>query len=126
MKIAALISRILLGLLFVFFGLNGLHPFLPQPPVPDGLVGQFMTVFFASHWVQVIASLQVISGLLLLLNRYPVLGLVLLGPILFNILTFHILLAPQGIGPGLVATILWFILFAHYRQHLAGIFVQKP
>src|SRR5262249_54956808 len=113
MKIAALISRVLLGLLFVFFGANGLYPFLPQPPMPAGLAWQFISAFCGSHWVYVIASLQVICGLLLLINRYTVLGLVLLGPILFNILTFHILMAPQGIGPGLVATILWFILFFH-------------
>lgn len=126
MKITAIIARILLGLIFVFFGANGLHPFLPNPGLPPGLAGQFVGVFFASNWVYVIASLQVIGGLLLLLNRYAVLGLTILGPIIFNILTFHVLMQPKSIGLGLVATVLWFILFFRYRQHFAGIFVQRP
>jgi len=126
MKVAVLIARILLGFIFVFFGLNGLHPFLPMPPPPPGLVGQFMGVFFASHWVYVIAALQVIGGLLVLINRYTVLGLTILGPIIFNILTFHILMDPKGIGPGVLATVLWLFLAWRYRQYFASLFVQRP
>jgi hypothetical protein len=125
MKIVVMIARILLGFMFVFFGANGLHPFLPNPGLPPGLAGQFAGVFFQSHWIYVIASLQVIGGLLVLLNRYAVLGLTILGPIIFNILTFHILMQPAGIGPGLVATILWFILFFRYYRHFSGLFVQR-
>jgi putative oxidoreductase len=126
MKVAVLIARILLGFMFVFFGLNGLYPFLPMPAPPPGLVGQFMGVFFASHWVYVIAVLQVISGLLILLNRYTVLGLTILGPIIFNILTFHILMDPKGIGGGVLAAILWCFLAWRYRQYFASLFVQRP
>jgi putative oxidoreductase len=126
MKIAVLIARILLGLVFVFFGLNGLYPFLPNPGLPPGLAGQFIGVFFASHWVYVIASLQVIGGLLVLINRYAVLGLTILAPIIFNILTFHILMQPAGIGPGLVVTVLWLFLAWRYRQYFDSLFVQRP
>jgi len=126
MKIVAIIARVLLGLMFVFFGANGLHPFLPMPPPPPGLAGQFISVFFASHWLYIIAALQVIGGLLVLVNRYTVLGLVILGPIIVNILSFHLLMDPKGIGGGVVAAILWFVLFFRYRQHFSGIFVQRP
>src|SRR5215813_12333408 len=126
MKIAVLIARILLGFIFVFFGLNGLHQFLPTPPPPPGLVGQFISVFFASHWVYVIATLQVIGGLLVLINRYTVLGLTILGPIIFNILTFHILMQPATIGLGVVAAVLWLFLAWRYRQYFASLFVQRP
>ena len=126
MKIVAIIARVLLGLMFVFFGANGLHPFLPMPPPPPGLAGQFISVFFASHWLYIIAALQVIGGLLVLVNRYTVLGLVILGPIIVNILSFHLLMDPKGIGGGVVAAILWFVLFFRYRQYFSGIFVQRP
>lgn len=126
MKIVVVIARILLGLTFVFFGANVFHPFLPSPPPPPGLAGQFAGVLFATPYHYLVGAAQFVGGLLVLLNRYPVLGLTLLGPVLVNILAFHSFMDPKGIVPGLVATLLWFILFFRYRQHFAGLFVQKP
>jgi putative oxidoreductase len=120
MKIAVLIARILLGLIFVFFGLNGLFNFL-HAPMPTGVAGQFIGALFVSHYVLVVAALQVIGGLLMLIGRYIPLGLVILGAILVNILLFHITMAPAGIGPGIVCTILWFIIFAGHRSAFAGV-----
>jgi uncharacterized membrane protein YphA (DoxX/SURF4 family) len=120
MKIAVLIARILLGLIFVFFGLNGFLHFLPAQ-LPPGVAGQFLGALFASHALLFIAAFQVIGGALLLIGRYIPLGLVILAPIIVNILIFHITMAPTGIVPGLVATILWFIVFAGHRSSFAGI-----
>jgi putative oxidoreductase len=120
MKIAVLIARILLGLIFVFFGLNGFLHFLPAQ-LPPGVAGQFLGALFASHALLFIAAFQVIGGALLLIGRYIPLGLVILAPIIVNILIFHLTMAPAGIVPGLVATILWFIVFAGHRSSFAGI-----
>ena len=125
MKIAIMIARILLGLIFAVFGANGLHPFLPMGPLPTGLAGQFFTVFFQSHWVMFVAAVQFISGVLLLVNRYVPLALTLLGPVIFNIILYHVLLTPAGAHLAVVATILWIFLFYAYRKYFAGIFVQK-
>jgi len=125
MKIAVIIARVLLGLTFVFFGANGLHPFLPMGPMPTGLAGQFIAVFAQSHWVAVVATVQVIAGLLLLVNRYVPLALALLGPVIVNILVFHLLMNLAGIPPGVVVTILWLFLFYRYRGNFAGLFVAK-
>jgi uncharacterized membrane protein YphA (DoxX/SURF4 family) len=124
MKIASLIARYLLGLLFVVFGLNGFLHFIPMQPMP-GLAGQFMGDVFASHLYVVIFLLQLVSGVLFLIGRYVPLALVLLGPVLFNILTFHIFMNPGGIGPGAFATILWFLVFYSVRSNFAGIFAAK-
>jgi putative oxidoreductase len=124
MKIAVLIARILLGLIFVFFGLNGLLHFLPSPPIP-GVAGQFVGALVASHYVAIVAGLQVIGGILLLSGRYIPLALTILGPIIVNILIFHATMAPSSIGPGLLVTLLWFIVFAGVRQAFAGIFAAK-
>jgi putative oxidoreductase len=124
MKIATLIARNLLGLLFVVFGLNGFLHFIPLP-LPSGLAGQYFTVLFVSHYMVLPFLLQVIGGVLLLANRFVPLALILLGPILVNILLFHSLMAPAGLPLALFATVLWCIVFYRVRRTFAGVFVQR-
>jgi uncharacterized membrane protein YphA (DoxX/SURF4 family) len=124
MKIATLIARILLSLLFLVFGLNGFLHFIPMPP-PSGLAGQYMGVLFVSHYLVVVFLVQVIGGALLLANRFVPLALILLGPILVNILLFHSLMAPAGLPLALLATALWGIVFYRVRRAFAGVFVQR-
>jgi uncharacterized membrane protein YphA (DoxX/SURF4 family) len=124
MKIAALIARYLLAVIFLVFGFNGFLHFIHMPDMP-GLPGQFMGAVFVSHMYVVIFLLQITSGLLFLIGRYVPLALVLIGPVLFNILLFHIFMNPGGIGLGLFTTILWFVVFYSVRGNFAGIFVAK-
>lgn len=124
MKIAFTIARILLGLVFTVFGLNGFLHFIPMQP-PTGLAGQYMGALFVSHYLVAVFLLQLAGGLLLLANRYVPLALLLLGPVLVNILLFHTLLAPAGLPLALVATLLWLVIFASVRQAFAGVFVQR-
>jgi hypothetical protein len=93
-------------------------------PIP-GPAGQFLGLLFSSHYVAVVGFIEVISAVLLLSGQFIPLGLVLLGPVLFNILLFHIFFQPSGLPPGLVATALWFVVFFGVRKAFAGIFVQK-
>jgi len=128
MKIVALICRILLGLMFVVFGANGIHPFIPMGPMPPAgsPPAQFMGVMMPSGWMHHVAFFQILGGLLVLIGGTAPLGLVILGPILVNILLFHILLTGgQGIAPGLIATLLEIILIYAYRNNFAGIFSYK-
>ncbi len=122
MRIVVIICRILLGLMFVVFGLNGFLGFLKPPQMPTGLPGEFMDVFFKSHWIWVVAACQVVGGLLLLIGRYVTLGLVILGPVLVNILTYHVTMDMKGIVPGIVCTILWAVIAWNKRENLRGIF----
>jgi putative oxidoreductase len=115
---------LLLGLIFLVFGLNGFLHFIPMPP-PKGLAAQFGGVIFASHYWVVIFGIQVIGGLLLLVNRFVPLALVLLGPVIVNIFFFHVLMAPEGIPLAIVVVVLWVILAVRYKQYLTGIFVQN-
>jgi putative oxidoreductase len=124
MKIAVLIARILLGLLFLVFGLNGFLHFIPMPP-PAGLAGQYMGALFLSHYLVAVFLLQIVGGALLLAKRYVALGLLLLGPVLVNILLFHSLMAAEGLPIALFATVLWLVVFAGERKAFAGVFVQR-
>src|SRR5450755_766496 len=114
MKIASLIARLLLGLLFLVFGLNGFLHFIPMPP-PTGLAGQFFTVISNSHYWIVIFGVQLIGGLLLLVNKYVPLALVLLGPVIVNILAFHAFMAPAGLPLAIIVAILWTIVALRHK-----------
>jgi len=124
-KILSLIARLLLGLIFVVFGLNGFLNFLSMGPMPSGLAGQFVGALVLSHYFWVVAALQIAGGALLLANRFVPLGLVLLGPVIVNIILYHAFLNPAGIALALIVTILWFIVFYAHRQYFSGIFVQR-
>jgi putative oxidoreductase len=125
MKIVILIARLLLGLVFLVFGLNGFLNFLNMGPMPTGLAGQFFAALFLSHYIWVIAALQIAGGVLLLLNRFVPLGLVLLGPIVVNIICYHVFLNVMGWPLALFVTILWFVVFYSRRQYFSGIFVPQ-
>jgi putative oxidoreductase len=125
MKIVALIARLLLGLAFLVFGLNGFLNFLSMGPMPSGLAGQFVGALVLSHYFWVVAALQVAGGALLLVNRFVPLALVFLGPVIVNIILYHLFLNPAGIAPGIVVVVLWLIVFYAHRQYFSGIFVQR-
>ena len=125
MKIATIIARVLLGLVFTILGLNGFLNFIPAPPPPPGLAGQFYTVFLESHWGLFVSGFQVIGGVLLLSGFYIPLALAILGPILVNILLYHLLLNHMGGSIAIVVALLWVFLFWRYRQYFSSLFVQK-
>jgi hypothetical protein len=124
MKIITSIARILLGLIFLVFGLNGFLHFIPMQS-PTGTAGQYLGALFVSHYLVPVFLLQVAGGLLLLVNRFVALGLLLLGPVLMNILLFHALMAPEGLPLALVVLALWLIVFFSVRRAFAGVFAAR-
>lgn len=125
MKIAALIARILMGLAFLVFGLNGFLHFIPSGPMPTGTAGQFVGALIASRYFLVISGLQILGGALLLINRYVPLALVILGPVIVNIFFFHLLMDPSGLPRAIAVVALWGIVAAGRWQYFSGIFTQR-
>jgi putative oxidoreductase len=121
MKVLTVIARILLGLMFVVFGSNAFLHFIPMPPPPQSLAGDYVRVFMASGYIYVVAIFQIVGGLLLLIGRFVPLGLTILGAIIVNILIFHALMAPQDFPPALVVTALELFLLWRYRAAFAGL-----
>ena len=126
MKIVSVISRYLLGLIFVVFGLNGFLNFIHQPPPANPLALQFFVAISASHFAAFFFAVQLIGGLLLLSGFFVPLALTLLAAELYNILAFHLTLAPASIAPALVASVLWILVFLEYRESFKGISTAKP
>src|SRR6478736_583286 len=121
MKILNKVSRFLLGVIFLTFGLNGFLHFIPMPP-PAGVAGQFFGALFVSQLYVVIFALQIVPAVLLLLNRYVPLALTILAAIIFNILSFHILMAPAGLPLAIFVAVLWVVVFINVRQAFSGLF----
>lgn len=123
MKIATIIVRVLLGLMFVVFGSNIFLHFLPMTPPtpPPPLAVDFSKALMESHYILVVGALQVIGGALLLLGRYVPLGLTLLGPVIVNIMLFHIFLDPSGLPIAIVVSALALFLLWRYRTNFAGL-----
>ena len=126
MKITSIIARYLLGLIFTVFGLNGFLNFIHQPPPTNPLTLQFLVSVSESHFAAFFFAIQVLGGLLLLSGYFVPLALTVLAAELYNILAFHLTLAPASIAPALVASVLWILAFLQYRENFKGIFSAKP
>jgi len=120
MKIATIIARILLGLVFTVFGSNAFLHFIPMPPM-SGPAGAFMGAMMDTGYVKVVGFCQVAGGLILLIGRYIPLGLTLLGPVIVNILCFHIFMNHQGLPLALVVAALALFLLWRHRANFAGL-----
>ena len=124
MKIVLLIIRLLLGLVFFVFGLNAFLNFIPAV-LPSGMAGDYVKILVQSQYVLFIGGFQVIGGALLLVNRYVPLGLTVLGPVIVNILLYHLLLSHMGSSVAILVAIFWGVLAFHHRQYFASLFVQR-
>jgi hypothetical protein len=112
--------------MFTVFGLNGFLNFIHQPPPANPLAIQFFIAISSSHFAAFFFAVQLIGGLLLLPGYFVPLALTLLAAELYNILAFHLTLAPASIPPALVACVLWVLVFLQYRKSFKYILVAKP
>jgi putative oxidoreductase len=127
MKIAVLIARVLLGLIFVVFGLNFFLHFIPSPPPTNDAAGAFSGGLYGSgYFFQYMKVLEVIGGLALLVNRYTAFFLLVLLPISLNIFLFHALLAPAGIAMGAGIIALNVFLCVAYFKFYKSVFTLAP
>lgn len=126
MRIAATIARYLLGLMFLIFGLNGFLNFIHQPPPPSQLAVQFFTAVSMSHFMVLVFAAQIVGALLLLSGRFVPLALTILAPIIVNILNYHFTMDPNGVVPGVVAAVLWFVVFFPIRSSFSALLQSKP
>jgi putative oxidoreductase len=111
-------------LIFLVFGLNGFLQFIPMPP-PTGLAGQYVGALFTSHFLVLVFTIEIVGALMLLVNRHVPLAIVLLGPVIVNILFFHLLMDPSGLGLAFVVVVLWAIVAVSHKKHFEGVLAQR-
>ncbi|MCW9706393.1 hypothetical protein [Fodinibius salsisoli] len=119
-KILVTSSRILLGLIFLIFGLNGFYTFIPVPEFHP-----FMEILVSSGYIYIIKTFEVVAGLLLLSNRFMPLALALLSPIVVNIIAYHIFLDSRNWFIAPLLLLLTGILVFHYWHYFRSIFSFK-
>ena len=124
MKIVVIVARVLLGLSFFVFGLNAFLRFIPMPPM-SGPAGDFLGVLIRTHFVYFVAAVQVISGALFLMGRYLPLAIVLSGPVIYNIVVYHVTMDLLGLPMALVATLCWLLLFWAFRGYFSFLWEAK-
>lgn len=118
-------ARVLLGLIFFVFGLNGFLHFIPQPP-PEGEAAAFLGALFAAGYMfPVIKGVEVLAGLALLGNRFVPLALTVLAPITVNIALFHLFLAPAGMPMVVVLLAASLYLAWVHRAAFAGVLAAR-
>ena len=119
MKTTVLIARILLGVIFVVFGLNGFLQFLPQPEMPQAASAFFGALAASGFMLPTLFATQLVGGALLLLGMVP-LAVVILAPVIVHIVEFHIFLAPAGLPLAVVvATLAMFLAWTHRSAYRA-------
>lgn len=121
------IARLLLGLIFLIFGLNGFFRFIPPPttPMPEEAVSFAEAMMKTGYLFPLVAGTQVLVGVLLLANFFVPLALVLITPIVVNIVAFHLFLAPEGTSIAVIVALLEVYLLWSYRQSYRPLLAPK-
>ena len=124
---AATAARVLVGLVFFVFGLNGFLNFIPPPatPLPDRAMAFLVAMIGTGYLIPLVAGTEVLAGALLLTNRFVPLALILLAPVIVNIVAFHAFLEPSGLVIGLVILALESFLLWSHRHAYQGVLTAR-
>lgn len=124
MKKAFLVARLVLGLIFFVFGLNGFLHFLPQPPLPEPGMKFVMALVESGYMMNLVKGLEVIAGAMLLTGYFVPLALLILAPIVVNIFLFHTVLVPSLPMPILIV-ILGLTVAYEYKENFKHVLIAK-
>ena len=127
MKTVITISRIILGFIYLVFGLDYFFHFIPYEPNHTGKVAAFKAALVnVGYFYPMIKSIQIAGGLSLLINRYAPFFAVVLFPISVNVFLYHTILVPSGWLMGVLLIVPNLFLGYAYRNYYRGMFVRKP
>jgi putative oxidoreductase len=128
MKTATLIARILLGLIYLLFGINFFFPFIPadQPKMTEAATAFSGGLYGSGYFFQYMKVLEILGGIALLINRFTAFFLLVLLPISLNIFLYHAMLAPAGVAMGAGIIALNLFLCVAYFKYYSSVFTFEP
>jgi len=112
------ITNGLLAMLMVIFGLNKFLGFIPVEPPVNPTAQQFMGAMFGSYLYVLVAITEIVGGILLLIPKTKFMGWLILIPIIFNIVAFHIAHDFIGNGIWLLPSLLFLIIGYGYKSNM--------
>jgi uncharacterized membrane protein YphA (DoxX/SURF4 family) len=113
---AKMIVRLLLGVMMVVFGLNKFLNFMPAFELAEPAQNFFGALVDSGYIMTIVAIVEIVTGVLLLANKFVPLALVVLFPIMLNAFLFHLFLDIKGIPGALVAVAMNVFLFFAYKS----------
>lgn len=126
MKTATIILRVLLGLIYLIFGLDYFLHFIPYQPTHTGAAAALKNGLMATGYIYPLMKwIQIVGGISLIINRYAPFAAVVLFPISLNVFLFHTVLAPSGWLMGVLLLFPNLFLGYAYRKYYSGMFVRK-
>lgn len=97
MKIAIIVVRLLMGLMFLFASIVVLLDLMPHPPM-EGTAKTFMEGLEATgYFMTLLKMTELVCGLAFVSGRFVPLATVVIFPITLNILCYHVFVAPEGL-----------------------------
>jgi len=127
MKAATIISRILLGFIYLVFGLDYFFHFIPYEPHHTGRVAAFKEgLIGVGYFYPMIKSIQIVGGISLLVNQYAPFFAVVLFPLSVNVFLYHTILVPSGWWMGVLLIVTNSFLGWSYWKYYKGMFVRRP
>lgn len=125
MRIFSTICRFLLGAIFLIFGLNGFFLFIPVPPMAEPAQNFMMALINTGYMLYFWKSIEVVSGALLIFNRYVPFALAILSPIVANIFMFHLFLDFRSMPIAAALLLMEVFLIWVHRKYFASLFVKR-
>ena len=125
MKIAVLVIRILMGLMFAFASIAFFFK-LVDAPEPTGSVKIFNDGIAASIYLMpTVKVVELLCAIAFLSGRFVPLATVVLFPVNLNILLFHVFLEPSGLFMAILLMLGNLFLAYNYRDKYMSMLAAK-
>ena len=125
MKIAVIVARILMGLMFLQASVVYFMEWYPKDQVPPKDVMTYMTGIQTVHLLDIAKAIELICAICYLAGRYVALANVVLLPITFNIVLLHAMIDPGTVAIAIAILVVHLFLIYAYRKHYTGVFAAK-
>jgi putative oxidoreductase len=119
------VTRILLGLILLVTGLNKLFWFAPLPPMSPALTAFMGALKATGYFLPFLGIVEILAGVLLLVNQFLPLALIIIAPVVLNILAVHTFLDLRALPLALTLLALELYLAWIYREAFQPLFIAR-
>ena len=120
------ITRIILGLAFIFYGVTKFFPVgsvqLPAPAME--FLGAMVS---AGYFIPFVGIAELLVGIMLVFNFWVPFAMIILSPVMLNVILFNIFLAPSAFGMIMLLVLVALQAYIMYYtwSHYKPLFAKK-